>query len=96
MNVAKHTNSNTTKVRKKHAFPAVLPQFGFVRLCQIIGNAKAVPPIPALIPIGKSSWWAGISSGRFPKGIKLGPRTTVWRIDEVQALINGTTGVVLA
>ena len=76
--------------------PAALPREGSLRLSQIIGDQKAEPPIPALIPISKSSWWAGISSGRFPKGIKVGPRTTVWRVDEVLALIKSTTGEVLA
>ena len=28
-----------------------LPETGFLRLPQIIGNAKADPPIPALIPV---------------------------------------------
>ena len=38
---------------------------------KVNGNAKANPPIPALIPIGKTAWYAGIDSGIFPKGIKL-------------------------
>jgi|APGre2960657444_1045066.scaffolds.fasta_scaffold218767_1 prophage regulatory protein len=59
----------------------------FLRLPQIIGNAKANPPIPALIPIGKTAWYAGIDSGIFPKGIKLSPRICVWRESEIQNLI---------
>ncbi|MGH8548543.1 MAG: helix-turn-helix transcriptional regulator [Methylococcales bacterium] len=51
-----------------------LPEFGFLRLPQIIGDPKATPPIPAIIPVGKSTWWAGIESGRFPQPVKLGPR----------------------
>lgn len=44
-----------------------------------------------LIPISKSSWWAGCKSGRFPKPIKLGPRTTVWRETDIIAILeNGT------
>lgn len=65
-----------------------LPQTGFLRLSQILGNSQA--NIPALIPISKSSWWAGIKSGRFPKGVKLGPRTTVWPVESIRALIEST------
>nr|WP_027545334.1 AlpA family phage regulatory protein [Bradyrhizobium sp. WSM2254] len=44
------------------------------------------------IPVGKSTWWAGVKSGRFPKPVKLGPRITAWRADEIQALVvNGFT-----
>jgi predicted DNA-binding transcriptional regulator AlpA len=56
---------------------SILPEVGFVRLRTIL----------AIIPIGKSSWWAGIKDGRFPKPIKLGPRTTVWRVEDIRALI---------
>jgi len=64
-----------------------LPVTGFLRLHQIIGNAKANPLIPPLIPIGKSTWWEGVQSGRFPKPIKLGPRITLWKTEEIQRLI---------
>lgn len=64
-----------------------IPEVGFLRLPQIIGNPKAVPPIPALIPISKSSWWAGVRSGRYPKSIKLSPKTTVWKTSDILALI---------
>jgi len=60
----------------------------FLRLPQIIGNPYAKPPIPAIIPICATSWWAGVRSGRYPKGVKLSPRVTVWRASEVLALIN--------
>jgi prophage regulatory protein len=40
-----------------------------------------------LIPVSKSSWWAGVRSGRYPKPVKLAPRTTVWRLTDVQKLI---------
>jgi len=66
-----------------------LPETGFLRLPQIIGDPEAKPPIPALIPIGKSVWWEGVKSGRFPKPVKLGPRTTAWRVEDIRALING-------
>lgn len=64
-----------------------LPETGFLRLPQIIGDPKASPPIPAIIPISKSSWWAGCKTGRYPKPVKLGNRTTAWRVSDILALI---------
>ena len=68
-----------------------LPQTGYLRLPQIIGNPKAEPPIPAVIPVGKSTWWQGVKEGRFPKPVKLGPRTTAWRVEDIRELIRRLT-----
>lgn len=68
----------------------LLPETGFLRLSQIIGNPDANPPIPPIIPIKKSCWWEGVKSGRFPKPVKLGPRVTMWRVEDIKALIAST------
>lgn len=65
---------------------AVLPETGFLRLPQIIGNVKN--NTPAIIPVCKATWWAGVKSGRFPKPVKLSPRVTVWRIEDIRAFIS--------
>jgi prophage regulatory protein len=57
-----------------------LPKTGFVRLSSILA-----PHGP--IPVSKSTWWAGIKAGRFPKPVKLGPRITAWRVEDIRALI---------
>ena len=67
---------------------ASLPETGFLRLRQIIGDPKADPPVPPLIPVSRSTWWAGVKNGRFPKAVKLGPNTTVWRVEDILELIN--------
>lgn len=54
-----------------------LPQIGFVRLPQIL----------EVIPIGKSTWWAGVKSGKYPTPIKLSDNTTVWRSEDIHSLI---------
>ena len=59
----------------------------FLRLKNIIGDPKDNPPIPAIIPISKSSWWNGIKSGRYPKPIKLGENTTVWKENDIRKLV---------
>jgi hypothetical protein len=63
-----------------------IPKIGFLRLPQIIGDPKAEPPIPPIIPVKKSCWWEGVRTGRFPKPVKLG-RCTMWRVEDVLALI---------
>lgn len=65
-----------------------LPETGFLRLPQIIGDPKAEPPIPPIIPVKKSCWWAGVKTGRFPKPVKIGSgRGTFWRVEDIRALI---------
>jgi prophage regulatory protein len=64
-----------------------LPQTGFLRLKQIIGDPKAEPPIPPIIPVKKSCWWAGVKSGRFPASVKSGPRLTMWRVEDIRNLV---------
>ena len=61
-----------------------LPESGFLRLPQIIGDKKR--GIPAVIPVSKSTWWNGVAEGRFPKPVKLGPRTTAWRVEDIRAI----------
>ena len=56
----------------------VLPDAGFLRLPQVL----------TLIPISRSSWWDGIKKGKYPQGIKLGTRTTVWRAEDIRSLID--------
>ncbi|MBS7740308.1 MULTISPECIES: AlpA family phage regulatory protein [unclassified Chelatococcus] len=58
------------------------PDTGLVRLAQILA-----PTGP--IPVSRSTWWAGVQQGRFPKPIKLGPRTTAWRVEDIKRLIAG-------
>jgi prophage regulatory protein len=57
-----------------------LPETGFIRLKNIIA-----PYGP--IPVSKSTWWAGVKTGRFPQSIKLGPKITAWRVEDIRALI---------
>ena len=58
-----------------------LPATGFLRLPSIIGPA-------GLLPISKSTWWLGIKTGRYPQPVKLGPRITAWRVEDIRALID--------
>jgi predicted DNA-binding transcriptional regulator AlpA len=65
-----------------------IPETGFLRLAQIIGNRKANPPVPAIIPVSKSTWWQGVKDGRYPQPVRsLGQRITVWRAEDIRRLI---------
>jgi prophage regulatory protein len=55
------------------------PLPGFLRLRSILR-----PEGP--LPISKSAWFRGIAAGRYPKPVKLGPNTTVWREQDIRAL----------
>ena len=59
----------------------------FLRLKQIVGDPNAEPPIVPIIPISKSSWWAGVKSGLYPEPAKIWPNTTVWREDDIRRLV---------
>lgn len=78
-----------------HTAP-VLPNTGFLRLPQIIGRpaTKTAPPIPALIPVSKSTWWAGVKALRYPQPTRaLGARITAWAVEDIRALIEATAPV---
>lgn len=57
-----------------------LPATGVVRLKDIVGPGRP-------IPVSKSTWWAGVRSGRYPAPVKLGPSITAWRVEDIRALI---------
>ena len=60
---------------------------GYLRLVHIIGDSRR--GIPALIPVSRSTWWAGVKSGRYPKPTRaLGRRITAWSISDIRALID--------
>jgi prophage regulatory protein len=54
-----------------------LPKTGYVRLSTIL----------KIIPVGKTTWWNGVKSGKYPKSVKLGKRITAWRAEDIHQLI---------
>jgi prophage regulatory protein len=55
----------------------VIPETGFLRLPQVL----------ALFPVSKSTFWAGIRDGKYPKPVKLSTRCSAWRAEDIKALI---------
>ena len=58
-----------------------LPAAGFVRLPQVL----------AVFPVSKTVWWEGVKAGRYPRPVKLSPRTTAWDVQAIRDLIERTT-----
>lgn len=68
-----------------------LPATGYLRLRDIIGDPKADPAKPAIIPVSASTWWAGVRSGRYPQPTRaLGSRITAWPVESIRELIEAT------
>ena len=61
---------------------ASIPATGFLRLPQVLH----------IVPVSKSAWWEGCKTGRFPKPVKLGPRTTAWKAEDITALVKQLGG----
>lgn len=73
-----HTENSPMRADAGHG--RALPETGLLRLASILAP---VGPIP----VGKSTWWEGVKTGRFPQPVKLGPRTTAWRAEDIRALV---------
>lgn len=54
-----------------------LPETGFVRLSDVLN----------FIPVGKSSFWAGVKTGKYPQPVKLSKGVTAWRCEDIHELI---------
>jgi prophage regulatory protein len=62
-----------------HSTPhGALPETGFVRQSQLI---------PAIFPFSSATLWRKVRAGTFPAPVKLGPRITAWRVDDIRAAI---------
>ncbi|MBK8863536.1 MAG: AlpA family phage regulatory protein [Betaproteobacteria bacterium] len=40
---------------------------------------------PGRLPVSPATVWRWVAEGRFPPPFKLGPNTTVWDLDQVEA-----------
>jgi prophage regulatory protein len=74
---------------------ATIPVVDIRKLAGIDGHPTAsiavslyrLPQVLARIPVSRSAWFAGIQAGRYPRSYSLGPRTTVWRSDDIDLVI---------
>ena len=59
-----------------------LPKNGFLRINEVL----------KFVPIGKSTLWAWVRGGRFPKPVKLSQTVTAWKAEDIQAYLDAPDG----
>ena len=62
-----------------------LHEEGFCRLGDIIGDRRR--GTAGVLPVSRTEWYAGIKAGRYPPPIILGSRLSVWKVQDIRALI---------
>lgn len=58
----------------------LLPANGYVRQAQLI---------PAIFPFSSATLWRKVKAGTFPRPVKLGPRITAWRVEDIREALQG-------
>src|SRR5665647_33242 len=71
------TTAITAQPLSLEAFKQTASGVSLYRLMQVL----------ARIPVSRSAWFAGVQTGRYPRSYSLGPRTTVWRSDDIDRVI---------
>jgi len=69
----------TSKTTTNAAVPTnniTITSMGFLRL----------PDVLKRVPVSRSTWWAGIKSGNYPKPVKLSTRTSAWLSADIEKL----------
>ena len=65
----------------RNALPSgSLPETGYLRQKQLI---------PGIFPFSSATLWRQVKAGTFPPPVKLGPRITAWRVEDIRAHIRG-------
>ena len=54
-----------------------IPAAGYMRL----------PAVLNVFPVGKSTWWQMVKTGRAPKPVKLSANITAWRAEDIRQLL---------
>ena len=62
---------------KRKRKPKSLPKEGLARL----------PEVLEAMGIGKTTWYQGIKSGKYPKQVRPSKGTVAWRVEEIRALV---------
>jgi prophage regulatory protein len=46
-----------------------------------------LPTVLAALSVSRSSWLAGVKSGRYPRPVRLSERAVAWRAEDIRALV---------
>lgn len=69
------------------SFKDYIETLAYLRIWHILGDKKACPPIKPLLPISRSSFYAGIKAGIYPAPVKLSKRCVAWRVEDIEKLL---------
>jgi prophage regulatory protein len=58
-----------------------LPEIGYVRQSQLI---------PEIFPFSAATLWRKVRAGTFPRPVKLAPRITAWKVEDIRAFLQET------
>ncbi|GEP03859.1 helix-turn-helix transcriptional regulator [Methylobacterium oxalidis] len=72
-----NANDNTPSGQTPPTTPPTLPATGLMRLSRVL----------ELIPISRSSFYAGQAKGIYPPSVAIGPRARAYRVEDIRALI---------
>lgn len=72
-----------------------MPARGMVRVHQLVRDPRH-PSRPVPLPFSRATLWRKVADGSFPKPIKLGERTSVWRVEVVRAWMDDIEARALA
>lgn len=59
-----------------------LPLSGYVRQTDLVGRPQK--GVRGLIPFSPATLWRMVADGKFPKPVKLSPRCTAWRVEDIR------------
>ena len=65
--------------KKPNSKPNHLSSRGYLRIPQVLH----------LVPVSKSTWWTWVKDGKAPKPIKLGPKITAWKAEDINQFLDG-------
>jgi predicted DNA-binding transcriptional regulator AlpA len=72
-----NANDNLPPGGTPPASPTTLPATGLVRLSRVL----------ELVPISRSTFYAGQAKGLYPRPVAIGPRARAYRVEDIRALI---------
>ena len=53
-----------------------------------VGEITSSPGKPGRYPVSAATWWRWVKEKKAPQPVKLGPNTTVWFVDQLDAWDN--------
>jgi prophage regulatory protein len=63
----------------------VQPRYLRVRELATTPATGKKPRVAGRYPVGPATIWRWVKEGRFPKPVILGPQTTAWRVEDLDA-----------